>query len=125
MDGGLSTIGLPAAIAGASLWAARLSGKLNGLMPAIGPIGNRRVMPTRSFDDGSRSSGMTSPVIRSASSAPSRKVEGRPVDLDQGVPDRLAGLEGDEPAELLAPRRDARADLAQDAAALVGGQRRG
>ena len=32
LDGGLSTIGLPDAIAGATLWAARLSGKLNGLI---------------------------------------------------------------------------------------------
>ena len=112
-------------MAGATLWAARLSGKLNGLMPAIGPIGKRRVIPTRSFDDGMRSSGMSSPVIRSASSAPSRKVRHRPIDLDQGVADRLARLERDEPAELLAPRADAGADLAQDPAALVGGQRRG
>ena len=74
LDGGLSTIGLPEAIAGATLWAARLSGKLNGLMPAIGPIGKRRVMPVRPFELASRSSGMTSPPIRSASSAPSRKV---------------------------------------------------
>ena len=74
LDGGLRTIGLPLAMAGATLWAARLSGKLNGLMPAIGPIGKRRVIPTRSFDDGMMSSGMSSPVIRSASSAPSRKV---------------------------------------------------
>ena len=74
LDGGLSTIGLPAAIAGATLWAARLSGKLNGLMPAIGPIGKRRVIPTRSLAAGIRSSGMSSPVIRSASSAPRRKV---------------------------------------------------
>ena len=73
-DGGLSTTGLPVAIAGDSLWAARLSGKLNGLMAAIGPIGKRRVMPTRSLDDGMRSSGISSPVMRSASSAPSRNV---------------------------------------------------
>ena len=74
LDGGLRTIGLPEAIAGDSLCAARLSGKLNGLIAAIGPIGKRRVMPTRSFDDAIRSSGMTSPVIRSASSAPRRNV---------------------------------------------------
>ena len=108
LDGGLSTIGLPDAIAGASLWAARFSGKLNGLMPAIGPIGKRRVMPTRSLDAGIRSSGMSSPVIRSASSAPRRKVSDRPVDLDQRVADRLAGLERDQPAELLAAGLDAR-----------------
>ena len=74
LDGGLRTIGLPDAIAGATLWAARFSGKLNGLIPAIGPIGKRRVMPTRPFDAGLRSSGIVSPTIRSASSAPSRNV---------------------------------------------------
>ena len=73
-DGGLRTIEQPAAIAGASLWAARLSGKLNGLIAATGPIGKGRVMPIRPFEDGRRSSGIISPVIRSASSAPSRKV---------------------------------------------------
>jgi len=73
LDAGLSTIGLPDAMAGATLWTARLSGKLKGLMPAIGPIGKRRVMPTRSLELGMRSRGMTSPCMRSASSAPSRK----------------------------------------------------
>ncbi len=72
--GGLSTIEQPAAIAGASLWAARLSGKLNGLIAATGPIGKRRVIPSRPRDAAIRSSGITSPTIRSASSAPRRKV---------------------------------------------------
>ena len=40
----------------------------------IGPIGKRRVIPIRSFDEGRRSSGISSPVIRSASSAPRRNV---------------------------------------------------
>ena len=74
LDGGLSTIGLPDAIAGDSLCAARFNGKLNGLMAAIGPIGKRRVMPTRSLLLGRRSRGISSPVIRSASSAPRRNV---------------------------------------------------
>ncbi len=73
-DGGLRTIGLPLAIAGETLCAARFSGKLNGLIPAIGPIGKRRVIPTRPFDAGMRSSGIVSPTIRSASSAPRRNV---------------------------------------------------
>ena len=34
--------------------------------------------------------------------------EDRPVHLDQRVADRLAGLEGDEPAELLAAGRGSR-----------------
>ena len=38
---GFSTIGLPAATAGASLCAVRLSGKLKGEMAATGPMGNR------------------------------------------------------------------------------------
>ncbi len=42
LEGGLSTIGLPDAMAGATLWSARFSGKLKGEIPAIGPIGNRR-----------------------------------------------------------------------------------
>src|SRR5437763_1782844 len=43
-------------------------------MPATGPTGNRLVIPTRPLDAGMRSSGIVSPTIRSASSAPSRKV---------------------------------------------------
>ena len=46
----------------------------------------------------------------------------RAIDLGQRVADRLAGLERDQPAELLAPRLDPGADVAQDRAALVGGQ---
>ena len=102
LDGGLRTIGFPVAMAGESLCAARLSGKLNGEMAAIGPIGKRRVMPTRSLLAGIRSSGISSPVIRSASSPPRRKVRIGAVDLDERVADRLAGLEGDHPAELFA-----------------------
>src|SRR5205085_5125151 len=44
-EAGLSTTGQPAAIAGASLCATRLTGKLNGEIAAIGPIGKRRTMP--------------------------------------------------------------------------------
>src|SRR3546814_459623 len=42
---GLSTNGQPAAIAGATLCATRLSGKLNGVMNAHGPMGTRLAMP--------------------------------------------------------------------------------
>src|SRR3990172_12161814 len=48
-DGGLRTIELPAAIAGASLCAARLSGELNGLLAAVGPSGERRGVPRRAL----------------------------------------------------------------------------
>ena len=72
--GGFNTMLQPTAIAGATLWAARFSGKLNGLMPSTGPTGKRCVMPRRPLLAGARSSGIVSPIIRSASSAASRKV---------------------------------------------------
>ena len=53
---GRTTIGLPAASAGATLCATRLSGKLNGEMPAIGPSGTRRTWPVRPSVPGSQSS---------------------------------------------------------------------
>ena len=46
----------------------------------------------------------------------------RAIDLDQGVADRLARLQRDEPADLLATGSQPGADLAQDPAAFVGRQ---
>jgi PPK2 family polyphosphate:nucleotide phosphotransferase len=48
--------------------------------------------------------------------------ERRAIHLDERVPDRLAGLERDQPAQLLAARADAAADVAERGRALVGGQ---
>ena len=109
-------------MAGASLWAARLSGKLNGLMAAIGPIGKRRVMPTRSLRGRQQveRDELAGHALRFL--GPQPEGECRAVDLDERIADGLAGLEGDEPAQFLTPSLDARADLAQDPAALVGGQ---
>ena len=42
---GLSTTGQPAAMAGATLWATRLSGKLNGAIAPTTPMGTRSVKP--------------------------------------------------------------------------------
>ena len=50
LDGGLSTIEQPAAMAGDDLVRRRLSGKLKGLIAATGPIGKRRVMPMRPLE---------------------------------------------------------------------------
>ena len=58
---GFSTIGHPAAIAGATLCATRLSGKLNGVIPAIGPSGNGLTMPHRPAVYSCQSSGRYSP----------------------------------------------------------------
>ena len=98
---------------------------MNGLIAAIGPIGKRRVIPIRSFEAGIRSSGISLAGHPLGLLGAEAEGQDRAVDLDQRVADRLAGLEGDEPAELLATASDAGADLAQDPAALVGGQRRG
>src|SRR5690606_9502143 len=58
---GLMMIGLPAAMAGATLGASGLNGKLKGVMPVMGPRGSRRAPPARPSVPGSQSSGMTSP----------------------------------------------------------------
>ena len=122
LDGGLRTIEQPAAMAGASLCAARLSGKLKGLMAATGPMGKRRVMPEATARGGhqverDRLAGHPLGLLGAQAEG-----QHRAIDLDQRVADRLAGLEGDRPTELLASGLDARADLAQHAATLVGRQ---
>ena len=71
---GLSTIGFPAAMAGASLCATRLRGKLKGEMAATGPSGTRRVIATRPSPCGARSIGSHSPESRRASSAATSNV---------------------------------------------------
>ena len=91
---------MPHAIAGATLCAARFSGKLNGLIAAIGPIGKRRVIPILPRDAGIRSSGIV-PRRSCLPRHPLPEGQRRPVDLDQRVAHGLAGLERDEPAEAL------------------------
>jgi hypothetical protein len=60
-DAGRTMIGFPAASAGATLWTTRLSGKLNGEMPTIGPSGTRRTWAVRPSMPGVQSSGTISP----------------------------------------------------------------
>ena len=72
---GLMMIGAPIAMAGATLWATRLSGKLNGAIPRIGPFENRRTRARRPAAAGSVSSRCRSPDQRRASSAAQRNVE--------------------------------------------------
>ena len=124
-DGGLRTIGLPDAIAGATLWAARFSGKLNGLI-----AGDRADREAAGDADPALRRGheverdrLADHPLRLLGAEPER--QRRPVDLDERVADRLAGLERDEPAELLAAGLDPGADVPQDRAALVGRQRPG
>ena len=71
---GRTTMGLPAAIAGAALCATSSRGKLNGVIPAIGPSGIRRIWASRFSVPGSQSSERISPWILRASSAPTLNV---------------------------------------------------
>ena len=61
-------------MAGASLWATRLSGKLNGEMAATTPTGTRRVKASRPSPISAPSIGTISPVSRRASTAANVKV---------------------------------------------------
>ena len=66
---GLRTTGQPAASAGASLWATRLHGKLNGEMAPITPMGRRRVNAILPSPASDAPIGMTSPASFRASTA--------------------------------------------------------
>ncbi len=66
---GLSTTGQPAAIAGATLCAARFKGKLNGVMAPTTPIGTRMANPSRPAPEDVASIGTTSPESTRASAA--------------------------------------------------------
>ena len=68
-EAGLSTTAQPAARAGASLWATRLSGKLNGEIAPTTPIGTRRVKPSLPWPACDASIGTISPASLRASTA--------------------------------------------------------
>ncbi len=74
-DAGLSTTGQPAAIAGATLCATRLSGKLNGLIAPTTPTGSASVKPIFPSPTSAASSGTISPASRRASVAANVNVE--------------------------------------------------
>ena len=72
---GFSTTGQPAAIAGASLWATRLSGKLNGLIAPTTPIGIRSVNASLPSPAALASIGTISPASVRAATAANVNVE--------------------------------------------------
>ena len=100
---GLSTTGHPAAIAGATLWATRFSGKLNGLMAPTTPIGTRSVKAELA---GARRAGLERDDVAGErpglGGAEAERVD-RPAGLDEGGADRLGGLVRDGAGELLGP----------------------
>jgi len=71
---GFKITGQPDAMAGPSLWEARLSGKLNGAIPPTTPAGNHLTSPSLRLPAGVQSSPRYSPPIRRASSAATKKV---------------------------------------------------
>ncbi len=66
---GFRTTGQPAAMAGATLWTTRLSGKLNGAIAPTTPIGTRRVKPSFPSPGAAASRGTISPASFRASVA--------------------------------------------------------
>ena len=66
---GLSTTGQPAAMAGATLWATRFNGKLNGLIAPTTPTGTRRTNPSLPTPASLASIGIISPVSVRATAA--------------------------------------------------------
>jgi hypothetical protein len=71
---GFNTIVFPEARQGATLWATRLSGKLNGVIPRITPIGKRRTRPKCPTPGGLASMRTPCPSSPDASCAAKRKV---------------------------------------------------
>ncbi len=99
---GLSTTGHPAAIAGASLWATRLSGKLNGLIAPTTPIGTRSVKPTLPSPLGDGVEGDHVAGQRARLGGGELERADGPLGLDPGRLDRLGRLPGDDLGELVA-----------------------
>ena len=75
VDAGLSTTGQPAASAGATLCATRLSGKLNGEIAPTIPIGSRSVSASFPAPAADASIGITSPASLRASTAANVNVD--------------------------------------------------
>jgi len=73
-EAGLRTNGHPAAMAGATLWQTRLSGKLNGVMAPTTPIGTRFTNPVLPSPAELASMGITSPPSVRATAAENRAV---------------------------------------------------
>ena len=120
---GFSTTAQPAAIAGASLCATRLSGKLNGLMAPTTPIGTRSVNATLPSAPGAASSGITSPTSAPGLQRGEGEGPGRPVGLDPRGLDRLGRLAGDDLGELLLPLAQQRRRAVEDRRPLPRRQR--
>ena len=98
---GLRTIALPAAIAGPSLWATRLSGKLKGLIAADDAVGHPQHHPELALARGRglhrhRAAGQLARLGRGEGEGGDAALR-----LDGGGLQRLAGLGGDRQRQVL------------------------
>ena len=117
--GGLRTTEHPHASAGATLWATRLSGKLNGEMPSTGPA--RDANPAAGVAAGRRGD-----VEGHHLAGDARRLLGGDLERADGARhlgarqrDRLARLAGDELGEGLLPNVDLLGDASEVGLALV------
>ncbi|MEZ5141591.1 MAG: hypothetical protein R2726_03595 [Acidimicrobiales bacterium] len=112
-------------MAGATLWATRLSGKLNGVMAPTTPRGTRSTKATLPSPAAlaPEADGLAG-VGAGHGGGEAERVDGARR-LDPGGGDRLGGLLGDRPGELVHPggQRDGRA--VEHLGSAVGGQRPG
>ena len=122
-EAGFWTTGAPTAIAGATLWAVRLSGKLKGVIARTGPSGTRFTTPHRATEAAFTSSGSISPFHASRAAAAAENVaEAR----STSVRAALSGLPAsarDRPSELVPPRLEGGGDAPQDRDAHVRRER--
>ena len=122
-DAGFSTIGQPAAIAGATLWATRFSGKLNGLIAPTTPIGTRSVKRELALADVGRVHGHHLAGERAGLGGGERERRHRAPGLDASGLDRLGRFLGDGAGELLVPLAEQLRGAIEDLGALPRRQR--
>ena len=116
---GLIRIGFPAARAGATLCATRFKGKLNGVMPKIGPMGKRRRMPRWESVPGVQSRGMRSPPNPLGFFSGDRESLYGSRHFPARIGDRLSSLSRHQPGKLLATVIQRTGDALEDVIAAM------
>ena len=122
-DAGFSTIGQPAAIAGATLWATRFSGKLNGLIAPTTPIGTRSVKASLPSPTSDSVHGHHLAGERAGLGGGERERRHRAPSFDASGLDRLGRFFGDGAGELLVALAEQLRGTIEDLGALPRRQR--
>ncbi len=118
-DAGFRTTGQPAAIAGATLCATRLSGKLNGLIAPTTPIGRRSVKPSLPTPASLASIGIISPARSRAAAAANVNVDTARVASTRAVLIGFAASSADDPGEVVDPLTEQPGGGVEDLGALA------